>query len=120
MIEIDTSLTLTGVVALSAIISPVVVTLINNRHALKMKKIEIKSEKQAQAVKRYLTATGKILELQASSNSHDYQLGKGFLYLYAPKSAWIKIDKLDEQIKAKKYDDARKTFADVCKALSKE
>lgn len=52
MFEIDMSLTIAGIVALSAIISPVVVTILNNRHAFKMKKLEIQSEKQAQVLEQ--------------------------------------------------------------------
>lgn len=52
MFEIDMSLTIAGIVALSAIISPVVVTILNNRHSFKMKKLEIQSEKQAQVLEQ--------------------------------------------------------------------
>lgn len=118
MFEIDMSLTIAGIVALSAIISPVVVTILNNRHAFKMKKLEIQSEKQAQVLEQYLISTGKIIVLRASVDAHDYQANKGLLYTYASKKAWAKIDKLDKQIREKRFDDAKETLEEVCKAIS--
>lgn len=39
--NIDLNLTITGIIALCAILSPILTTLINNHHQSKMKKVEI-------------------------------------------------------------------------------
>lgn len=118
MPKIDASLTIMGIIALCAIISPVIVTILNNRHALKMKKLELRSANKTKVLEEYLLAVGKILDVYSSQSTCDYEARKGLAYLYAPKSAWPKMDKLDEYIKARKFDDARKFLVPVCKALS--
>lgn len=119
MFKIDASLTLTGIVALAAIISPVIVAFMNNQHAYKMKKLEIQSQKQSQAFENYMLSIGSILDDYSTQNFCDYEARKCLAYMYAPKDAWAKMDILDALIQDEKFDDARSMMADVGKSLSK-
>ena len=120
MFEFDATLTLTGVVALTAIVSPVIVTIMNNHHAYKMKKLEIKHINQSQAFENYMLAVGSILDEHSSQTFRDYEARKCLAYIQAPRSAWREMDKLDKLIKERKFNDARKVMADVGKVLSQE
>ena len=119
MPKIDASLTITGIIALCAILSPVIVTFLNNRHAIKMEKLKFQTENKAKAIEDYLLAVGKILDVYSSQSACDYEARKGIAYLYAPKSAWPKMDELDRLIKGQKFEDARKSLVPLCKELSK-
>lgn len=119
MPKIDLSLTITGIIAICAIVSPIAVAIVNNIYALKVKKMEIRVNSQAKALENYLLAVGNIIDGHSRQVSCDYEACKCIAYAYAPKSAWPEMDKLDKFIKEGKFDDARKSMTAVGKAFSK-
>lgn len=86
MPKIDLTITISVVIAVCAIISPVITTLLNNHHVYKMKKLDLKreSEKSSYFYKRgvyeeYLKRAGKCV---ADAN-HDCMREYGETYLLA-------------------------------------
>lgn len=119
MPKVDLSLTITGVIAICAIVSPIAVAIVNNIYALKFKKMEIRVNGQTKALESYLIAVGNIIDSHSSQKYCNYEACKCIAYAYAPKGAWSEMDKLDKLIKEGKFDDARKSMTAVGKAFSK-
>lgn len=118
MPEIDSSITIMGVIAICAIVSPIAVAIINNHYLIKTKQLEINLNGKAKAFENYLVAVGKILDVHSSNSVCDYEACKCMAYAYAPKKAWSEMDKLDRLIKERKFTEAREIMAAVGKKLS--
>lgn len=114
MPKIDLTITVTVVIAVCAIISPVITTLLNNRHLYKMKKLEMKleSEKSSRFYKRgiyeeYLKAAGKCV---ADANS-DRMAEYGEIYLlalvYFPEKLRDELISINALITSYSWKDAR-------------
>lgn len=119
MPEIDSSITIMGVIAVCAIVSPIAVAIINNHYLLKAKQMEINVNAKAKAFENYLIAVGRIIDIHSSNNSCDYEACKCIAYAYAPKKAWAEMDKLDRLIKESNFTEAREAMTSVGKKLSK-
>ncbi len=117
--QIDLSLTVTAIIALAAIISPVIVAILNNHHQFKMKKLEITSSQKFDVIEKYLASAGRVIELNSTRNSIEYESNKGLLYLYIPQSTWGIIDDLDSAINNNDLPRARKLLSKACKELAK-
>lgn len=86
MPKIDLTITISVVIAFCAIISPIITTILNNRHLYKMKKLDIKleTEKASYFYKRgiyeeYLKLAGKCATNADENNLREY----GEIYLLA-------------------------------------
>lgn len=119
MPKLDLTFTLTSVIALAAIISPIFVTLLNNHYQLKLKSMETLNSQRFSAIEKYLNSAGKYIDRGTVINSNEYESTKGLVYLYVDKSTWTVIDNLDQYIFSGDIDKARKYFPVVCKELSK-
>lgn len=68
----DFNLTITGIIALSAIISPIIVAIINNKYHLKLKKIEKYELNKTQALENFLGAWGVHFSKFTGQSEHDF------------------------------------------------
>lgn len=57
--QLDLSLTITGVIALSAILSPIIVTIVNNKYQFKLKKFENYEIAKIKALENFCGAWGE-------------------------------------------------------------
>ena len=117
-IAFDPTVTLSTIVALAAIISPVLVALINNHHQYRMKKLELLTSQKEQVIRDYLRCVGDIIDVHSLNKPCDYVACKGLLYMHIPRASWAIVDKLDREIENLQLDEARKTFPLVCKELA--
>lgn len=93
--KFDLSLTITGIIALSAIISPIIVAIINNKYQLKLKKFEKYEIDKTQALDNFLGAWGEYYSSFISKNEQSFLRA---LYKLIP---YYKIDfELIENIKS--------------------
>lgn len=93
--KFDLSLTITGIIALSAIISPIIVAIINNKYQLKLKKFEKYEIDKTQALDNFLGAWGEYYSSFSSKNEQSFLRA---LYKLIP---YYKIDfELIENIKS--------------------
>lgn len=76
-----------------AIVSPILVAVITNKHQSKMKKAEIMEERGLKAIEEYLVEA--IHEIYYTGLSEEYQKRYLQVFLYAPKSSWKDIEELD-------------------------
>lgn len=55
--EFDSTLTITGIIAICAIVSPLLTALINNRHIYRLKQLEINSTAKKEILNDFIDAT---------------------------------------------------------------
>lgn len=130
MSKSNLSVTISTIVALAAIISPIFTTIINNLYLLKIKKLEMKQEEYKQTILhkrdilenyvRYLNEVYQNLNNSALSEySHYYSLA----YLYLPNEIQKKISRvnhlLGQSVLADIVDDIDEINSDICKELQK-
>lgn len=84
--NLDLSLTITGIIALSAILSPIIVAIINNKYQLKLKKFEKYELNKTQALNNFLGAWG------AHFSTYSYQTEQKFLKTLYELLPYYKID----------------------------
>ena len=117
MPKIDLTISVTVVIAICAIISPILTTLLNNRHIYKMKKLEMKldSEKASLFYKRgiyeqYLKAAGTCVSYANQQLINEY----GEIYLlaliYFPEELQTELININDHIVNLSWDKARKSL----------
>lgn len=118
MLNLDLSFTITAIIALISLISPILTTIINNFHDSKIRELELKNRIYEQTViyKRdiilsYLSSVGKCISYCETTDLKDY----GFYY--AKSIALITNDntielmkKLNQEIVDHSWDSASKIF----------
>lgn len=93
-----------GTLAVSAI-SPIIVKLIENRHARKMKKIELFAENRMRASEEYLQCLSKCRKNKYGKALDEYSVAYGNALLFASDSTRALMNEIDSYIDAKVYDD---------------
>lgn len=115
-VKFDFSITVTAILAVCAIVSPILVAIINNRHQLKMRKLEIGHE---EAVKRneyvfnhvslafaeYLSALEKCRKHITNENKEEYGKAFGKALMYATPSTHSAMKDIDESIRVGFHND---------------
>ena len=91
MFEIDLTITITVVIAVCAIVSPIITTLLNNHHLYKMRKLDMKldTEQKARFYKRdvyedYLKTAGKCIACSNNENMSAYGEAYMLALIYFP------------------------------------
>lgn len=108
MPTLDLSFTITAIIAICALISPVATTLINNHHQKVMKKLEYEAqEKQRQITRKreifedYLCAAGACLQHATPESLVDYGRHSSLVLAYVPEDLQNDIRDLEECIMAR-------------------
>ena len=109
MPKLDLTITISVILAFAAIISPIATTLLNNRHQLKLKRLELKEKRYAELViyrrqifENYLRCAGKFSKSANPEESAEYGEAFFLAYLYAPSELRPLMENLDDCIV--KYD----------------
>ena len=106
-VNFDLSITISAIIAIAAIISPILTTLINNHHQKKLKEIEIKQEynekvisHQKQAFENYLYKAGKHIGAHCSNIEAEKEYYEAYFVacLYASNGLKSKMDEADDLI----------------------
>lgn len=80
--KLDSTLTITTVIAICAIISPIITAIINNIHQSKIKRIEIYEVTKRQAFTDYVSASFNYLSSKTSENETKFFVALNNLYSY--------------------------------------
>lgn len=114
MPKVDLTITISVVIAICAIISPVITTLLNNRHLYKMRKLDIKLEKEKSAYfyKRgvyedYLKATGRCCAHGDQRNLNDYGAIYALALIYFPEELRPELIHINDLINNYNWQEAR-------------
>jgi len=107
-------------VGLSAIISPIATAIINNKHQLKTKQIEIYELTKRKALENYITASFNLSASKNANTEADFFIALNNLYLYFPEIDTIPYDDLSSFPYSSKIDESSYLFQKVIKNLSKQ
>lgn len=120
----DWSATAAWIALAIAIISPIITSIINNKHATKIKKMDFDFSTRSKMISEYVEITSR--EILKSGVSDDYRKIFSQIFLYVPKSTWNDIEKLNSLMLNGK--ESSKIFADknectamlinICKKLN--
>ena len=81
-----------------SVISPIVVSLINNHHQSKRRYEEFYQQHRSDVIENYLRAVGKYIYCHNEANTTDLGSSLAEIYMYAPKDLWDKIDQMNVSI----------------------
>lgn len=91
MPKLDISFTITAIVALVALISPIITTLLNNRHQLNIRKLELAQKHTENTVlykrnifENYVSALGKLNANPTPETLDEYGKYYSLAYMYLP------------------------------------
>lgn len=103
--QIDLTVSISVILALSAILSPIIVSIINNHHQLKIKRIEINEKYIISAFQNYLSKLEECISFNVVDYYQEYNKAFGQALLYAsPKSKEL-MKQIDLIIKINKQQD---------------
>ena len=114
---------------IAAVISPVVVVLINTFAQNHKEKTEFYFRHQCDVIESYLKSLGQYIYTEFSQEAATaYGVSHAEIYMYIPQSLWFKIDNMDvflEKAKNASYSEypknlsmARVMYEELCKTLS--
>lgn len=119
--NIDLSLTITSIIALIALISPILTCLINNHYDLKKRKIELSSNQKREALQQFIKYT---LDYYAGTLTFtqmvNYTSSVNNLYLYFKSVDKSLLENLDNYRSDKKLEDYKQTLNKIVISLSKQ
>lgn len=113
MPNLDLSFTITAIIAITSLVSPIITCLINNHHQLKIKELELKQQAQVKFVdskkeifENYLKYAGAYI--YHCNDEVQTQYGKySFLAMtYAPKNISDEIESINENLLNLNFDSA--------------
>ena len=123
--KVDLTVTISVILGLSAIVSPVITALINNYHQTKIKKLELSHEKytetalyQRRILENYMQATAKCLIAIGANAEYDYAECYGLAVVYVPADIQKKLEELDAAIKDRNLNNARHYFTELTPILT--
>lgn len=107
------------ITAISAILAPLLTAIINNKHLLKIKQIEVIYEKHNNVIENYILNGTKYAEHCGVQYREEFFKYSNLIYSCVPKSLWTLIDMLNTSIQDKDTALASKLLAELGKELSK-
>lgn len=105
MPKIDLTISITVIVAIAAIISPVITTLLNNHYQLKIKKMEMQQKQyedtvlyRRQVIENYLQALSVVMQNFSHPNLELYAKCYSIAYLYLPNAIQKEMSEVNHLI----------------------
>jgi hypothetical protein len=93
MPKLELSFTITAIVALMSLLSPIITTLLNNRHQLKIRKLELDQKQSENTVlymrnifENYVSALGKLPAYPTNEALAEYGKYYSLAYMYLPEN----------------------------------
>lgn len=125
MVTLDLSVTIAGIIAISAIVSPIATAIINNRHHARMKRMELdhatRTEYFARARELYegfLRAAGACIHYPSKEALQEFGFRSGSIMYYAPENLLNDIIAFEKIIQDSKTPQSQKI--DLLANLAKE
>lgn len=110
---IDSTITISAIVAICAIISPVLTAIINNRHQFRIKKMELKQKEYEQSVlykknilESYLRHAGTCIVHSSHDSLRDYGQYYLLALMYVPAPLAKKMTDVNNDIRNYRWGDA--------------
>ena len=109
MPTIDLTISVTSILAISAIISPIVTAIINNRHQYKLKELEYKHENEKSSLfyKRgvyedYLRCVGRVVAFSDNESFKEYGRIYPLALIYFPESLYDQLIDINDDLQARR------------------
>ena len=127
MPKLDLTITVPVILVITSIISPIVTTILNNHHQLKLKRLELKEKRYAESViyqreifENYLRSAGKYVKSPNLDFSKSSEYGEYYFlaYMYAPSELQQQMKCLDSYIVARDAKGASRMLPLVTSAIS--
>lgn len=117
-----------GIALVSSILSPIIVSVINNRFQIKRDVLIPHEKRKIEIYENYLQCVGKRLYYKLNAYEEEYAALYSTVWLYIPKEHQEKVEKMNslladlgkvssEEYKAKK-EEAKVFHSELCQALS--
>lgn len=126
-ISVDLTVTISVILGMAAIVSPILVAIINNHHQQKMKKLEYKQKDHEENVlyKRtifvnFLRSLNKVCQLPNQENLTSYSESYSLAYIYLPDHVRKDMGVLNLLINQHKWDEALKYVDAISMDIYKE
>jgi len=127
MPQIDMTITISVIVALAAIISPVFTALINNHHLKTLKELELKQKEYEQTVlykrkifENYLKSLSMVTHYCSEENINFYSEYYPLAYMYSSPEVRSKMLQVNEIITNRQWRDAIPYIEEVSTLVSNE
>lgn len=122
--KIDLTITISVIVALAAIVSPIFTTIINNRHQSKLKRMEL-NQKQFESTilykrtifENYLKYTGRCVKYSDPESLKEYGEYYFLALTYAPDNIGSLMIKINSAISHAHFDQATELFEEQAAPL---
>ncbi len=118
--KLDLTVTITAILGIAAIISPIATALINNRHQLKLKKLEYQQQEKESSFfyKRgiyedYLKYTSECITHASQDSLQKYGEIYGLALIYFPEDLIEDMEKLNRVIRSTYPDEKRSLFNEL-------
>lgn len=130
MPKIDLTITISVILALAAIISPIFTAIINNRYQLKLKKLELKQKEYEQTVmykrnifENYLRYFNDVFQHPTNESLSGYAQYYPLAFMYLPKNVQEKLSainhRLGQSVHANIADEIDEIIVDISTELQK-
>lgn len=120
------SVVISGITLIVAILSPVLVTIMNNLHNTKIRKLELGYEKQlsyyqkqASIFNEFIKFSSKQIESNYQSERIEYMHFYNELFLYTPENYWKDFEELNALIVSRNKHEATQKLSSISKMLGK-
>lgn len=127
MPEIDITITISVIVTLVAIISPIFTSVINNIYQLKLKKLELKQNEyekitlhKRELFENFLSAFNQVCHLQTYEAISQYSSCYSLVYIYLPQNVRKDLGMINLLISRKHWDEAIKYVDTISIDIYKE
>jgi hypothetical protein len=117
---IDWSATAAWTALIVAIASPVLTSIINNRHQLKIKEIEMYQERRVKALENYLRSTSRLLATNLTDDLQGYGSARGEICLYISRELRDLVATMDELITNRDLSTAKAKLDPLIRAITED
>lgn len=109
----------TMIIAVCSVLSPLITVILNNRHQLKMRKLELEEKTKNELeyyhrkiYENYLSSAFKVVHAPTDDNLSSYAESLGLAFVYFPKELKDIILPIDRHIANKEYSKAERLLND--------
>lgn len=121
---IDLTLTVGSILAISAVVAPVITTAMNNNHQLEIKQLELNDAQRQREMKRlseiydtYVSAAGACVMYPENADFSAFQAASARAMLYAPEAVLPRMRKLAAEIESLDADQALPLIYEITQSL---
>lgn len=119
MWPLNWSVIISGIALIVSVLSPMLTSIINNRHQDKIWTREHDAQHKLEVIDNYVRCTGTVLKKATSDTLSAYGNGFGEIFFYTPKSVWALIEDIDKAITSRSITpETQDKFSELCKQLS--